>query len=144
MIMMSFVQFFYFIFVARTPQMPHRLSVTRWLDFVFIFGHLQRWNFAELHNLLAKLGSKLCQKQNKAITKLPKSFKISTKGHNFAKSGHAVQHCGSRSGRTSLRCQENNICLNEIQPTFDVKRTAESGSMQGEDATKQYPMSWTN
>ena len=36
-------------------------SVTRWLDYYSIFGHLHRWKFAQRHTIFAKVGSKCCQ-----------------------------------------------------------------------------------
>ena len=40
-------------------------SVTRWWDFVSIFGHLHLGKFAQLHITFAKVGLKVCQILNK-------------------------------------------------------------------------------
>ena len=36
-------------------------SVTRWLNYFNIFGHLQLWKLAQWHYIFAKEGSKFCQ-----------------------------------------------------------------------------------
>ena len=38
-----------------------RISVTRWLAYYLIFGHLQQWKIPKLCKTLPKVGSKPCQ-----------------------------------------------------------------------------------
>ena len=52
--------------------------MTRWFDYLLIFNRLQQRTFAQLHQKVAKVGSKFCQ-----VQKLPK-----TKWQNLAKSSH--------------------------------------------------------
>ena len=40
-------------------------SVTRWIDYFSIFGHLQQWKLAKKRRIIAKLGSAFSQKRNK-------------------------------------------------------------------------------
>ena len=43
-----------------------RSSVTRWLHYCSIFGHLQQWKLAQKCDKFAKVGSAFCQIRNKA------------------------------------------------------------------------------
>ena len=45
-------------------------SVTRWLDYLLILGHLQQWKFAQWHKRLTKVGSNFCHTLNKPSHKL--------------------------------------------------------------------------
>ena len=55
---------------------PHINSVTRWLDYFSIFGHLQKWKLAQLCHKFAKVGSAFYQMGNEQSKILPdlKSF----------------------------------------------------------------------
>ena len=63
-------------------------SVTRWLHYLFNIWPYAAMKLAQKHNKFASVCSKFCQIQNRPYNKLPKSFKISPKWRNFAKSGH--------------------------------------------------------
>ena len=47
--------------------LTNAVSVTRWLDYFSIFGHLQQWKFALKHQIFAKADSKFCQTLNNAF-----------------------------------------------------------------------------
>ena len=64
-------------------------SVTRWLNYVKVFGHLQQWKLAQRKNIFPVVGSKFCQVLNKPSKNCP-IIKIVPKRWNFAKSGHTV------------------------------------------------------
>ena len=36
------------------------MSVTEWADYYFIFGHFQKYKFAQWHETFAKVGYKFC------------------------------------------------------------------------------------
>ena len=62
--------------------MTNSASVTRWLDYLSIFGHLQQKQFAQkLLTNFGKVGSKFGQILEKLSETIPK-------WRNFAKSGH--------------------------------------------------------
>ena len=42
-------------------------SVTRWLNYFSIFGHLHQWNWAQKCHKFAKVGSAFCQIRNKPL-----------------------------------------------------------------------------
>ena len=56
--------------------------MTRWLDFIVNFGHLQQRNFANGIIIFAKVGSKLCPKQNKPSKNCQSRFKLCQGGKN--------------------------------------------------------------
>ena len=64
-----------------------RLSVTRWLDYIFIFGHENLPN--SIQNLPIRVQN--FAKYFKNRQKWPTSFKIWPKWQNFPKSGHTVE-----------------------------------------------------
>ena len=49
-------------------------SVTRWLDYFFIFGHFQQRKFAKKHKHFANLSTKFCQIPNYARKEFQKYF----------------------------------------------------------------------
>ena len=66
-------------------QLLHRLeavSVIRWIDQFYIFGHFLQLKFAHYHNIVAKVDSKVCR----TLNKLSKIAKV-------AKSRHSWSHC---------------------------------------------------
>ena len=63
-------------------------SVTRWLDYFSIFGHLHQEKVAQKQNNSAKVGSKLGRILNKHSTIFQRFINILPKWWNFAKSGY--------------------------------------------------------
>ena len=55
-----------------------------------IFGHLQRWKFAQKHTKSPKVGSQLCQISNKPFKCWQRFLKFLLNRRNFAKSGHTT------------------------------------------------------
>ena len=49
----------------------HASSVTRCLDYLLIFGHLQQRKFSQRHHELAELGQKCSTNANLTLKKLP-------------------------------------------------------------------------
>ena len=67
-------------------------SVTRWLDYFSIFGHLSEQTFVQCH----KKFTKVVQIFHQLINKTPK-FAQDLK--DFAKSGHTAETCSSMTHR---------------------------------------------
>ena len=70
--------------VLLHPEHRHfkrkKASVTRWLDYFSIFGHLQQWQFAQKQKIITKAGSKFCKmiiKPSKSCRRLTFLAKVS-------------------------------------------------------------------
>ena len=74
-------------------------SVTRWLDYFFIFGHFQQRKFAKKHKHFANLSTKFCQIPNYARKEFQKYFNTLANVAIFAKSGHTDSCSSRRSGK---------------------------------------------
>ena len=55
-------------------------SVTRWLEYFSIFGHLKECKFSQKHKIFAKVGSKFCQIVNTAFKSYPNTLKLCQSG----------------------------------------------------------------
>ena len=55
-------------------------SVTRWVDYFSIFGHLQKWQFGKWHTKFFKVGSKVCQMLNYLLNNCQKLLRFSRSG----------------------------------------------------------------
>ena len=92
-------------------------SVTRWLYFYSIFGHLQQWQFALWHKN-DKVGTNIFQILNKLSKNCPNTFIFLPKWQKFAKSGHTEVE-EQNGWRCKTRSEFRN-CENH-QETFGIK-----------------------
>ena len=79
-----------------------KTSVTRWFDYVSIFGHLQQWKIAQKCKKFAKVGLLFCQKRNKPPTSSQRLVKLC---HSDEISPNLV---------TLRPNKNNNICANKL------------------------------
>ena len=64
-----------------------KFSVTRWLEYFYLFSYLQKLKFAQIH-IFCQSRFNTFPNTKLALKSLPNTFERLSKWRNFAKSGH--------------------------------------------------------